>query len=307
MSEHPVGAGSAVSGRPPDERLTVAAALEYALELETVSDSARLDLELLLCEVLQQPRSWLFAWPEATLSAQQRSAFLALLARRRAGEPVAHLLGYRDFWTLRLRVTPATLIPRPDTEVLVEQALRRLDGAPARVADLGTGTGAVALALASERPNWQLVATELQPEAVELARLNVAEQKLTNVTVYQGDWCQPLRGAFDLIVSNPPYIDPEDPHLKRGDLRFEPLSALIAARNGMAALEQIAAQARRHLRPGGWLLLEHGYDQAEAVRRLLQRLGYLQPFSARDYGGHERVSGGVWPGRPHRLRGEDAE
>lgn len=291
---------------PVNKCLTVAAALARAADLEVVSDSARLDVELLLCDVLQQPRSWLFTWPEKSLTSDQQQAFLALLERRRAGEPVAHLLGYRDFWTLRLRVSPATLIPRPDTEVLVEQALLRLDTGPARVADLGTGTGALALALASERPEWQLVATDLQPDAVKLAQINAAEYELANVEVRQGSWCEPLDGRFDMIVSNPPYIDPDDPHLQQGDVRFEPLSALTAERKGMADIEQIAAAARQYLSPQGWLLLEHGYDQAQAVRRLLQQLGYAQVFSARDYGGNDRVSGGCWPGDTV-LRGDNAQ
>lgn len=278
-----------------DVLLTVADALAQADELESVSDTARLDVELLLCEVLQQSRSWLFTWPERTLDAGQQAAFLALLERRKTGEPVAHLLGYRDFWTLRLRVSPATLIPRPDTEVLVEQALLRLSSDPARVADLGTGTGAVALALASERPQWQVVATELQPDAVRLAQINAVEHSLANVEVVQGSWCEPLQGVFDMIVSNPPYIDPNDPHLQQGDVRFEPLTALTAERKGMADIEHIAQDARTCLRPGGWLLLEHGYDQAEQVRNLLLMMGYQQVFSASDLGGNDRISGGCMP------------
>jgi len=288
---------------PVSERLTVARAIERAAELEEVSDSARLDVELLLCHLLDKPRSWLFAWPDTPLTATQQADFMALLARRKAGEPVAHLLGYRDFWTLRLRVSPATLIPRPDTEVLVEQALLRLETPQARVADLGTGTGAIALALASERPGWQLVATELQQDAVQLAQINAAEHKLANVEVRQGSWCEPLDGLFDMILSNPPYIDPEDPHLQQGDVRFEPLSALVAEHRGLADIEQIAVCVRQHLRADGWLLLEHGYDQAAAVRTLLTELGYEQVFSVQDYGGNDRVSGGCWPG----PRGEDAQ
>jgi len=285
------------------EHLTVARAIDMAAELDAVSDSARLDVELLLCHLLDKPRSWLFAWPDAPLTAAQQADFMALLARRKAGEPVAHLLGYRDFWTLRLRVSPATLIPRPDTEVLVEQALLRLEAGSARVADLGTGTGAIALALASERPGWQLVATELQPDAVRLAQINAAEHKLANVEVRQGSWCEPLEGQFDMILSNPPYIDPDDPHLQQGDVRFEPLSALVAEHRGLADIEQIADCARRHLLSGGWLLLEHGYDQAAAVRSRLTALGYARVFSVQDYGGNDRVSGGCWPG----PRGEDAQ
>lgn len=280
---------------PVSDQLTIAAALALATKLENCSESPRTDLELLLSEVLQQPRSWLFTWPEKTLTTEQQTAFMTLFERRKAGEPIAHLLGYRDFWTLRLNVSPATLIPRPDTELLVEQALQKLQQPVARVADLGTGTGAVALALASERPQWQLTATDLQPDAVELARVNAARHHLTNVDILQGSWCEPLQGEFDMILSNPPYIDPQDPHLQQGDVRFEPLTALTAERKGMADIEQIAADACDYLRPGGWLLLEHGYDQADAVRRELQRLGYVEVFTARDYGGNDRVSGGCRP------------
>jgi len=289
------------------EALTVAAALACATELQAVSDSPRLDVELLLCEVMQRPRSWLFTWPEHALSNTQQAVFMTLLERRKRGEPVAHLLGYRDFWTLRLRVSPSTLIPRPDTEVLVEQALQRLDTPVARVADLGTGTGAVALALASERPGWMLIATELQPDAVQLAQINATEHKLANVEIRQGSWCDPLDGQFDMIVSNPPYIDPDDPHLRQGDVRFEPLTALTAEHKGMADIERIAADARDCLKTGGWLLLEHGYDQAAQVRQLLNQLGYEQVFTADDYGGNDRVSGGRWPASLNEAEVNDAQ
>ncbi len=276
--------------------LNVAAALNRAAELAAVSDSPRLDIELLLCEVLDKPRSWLFTWPDKTLSAEQQVRFEQLLARRLHGEPVAHLLGYRDFWTLRLKVSPDTLIPRPDTETLVEQALALLPDGSARVADLGTGTGAIALALASERPQWQLIATDLHPGAVALAQENAQAHQLNNVAILQGSWCAPLQGHFDMIVSNPPYIDPEDPHLDQGDVRFEPLSALTAEDKGMADIRAIAEQAKAHLKPGGWLLFEHGYDQGEAVRDLLRQLGYAQVCTQRDLGDNDRVTLGCWPG-----------
>ncbi len=276
--------------------LNVAAALSRAAELADVSDSPRLDIELLLCEVLDKPRSWLFTWPDKILSAEQQARFEQLLARRLLGEPVAHLLGYRDFWTLRLKVSPDTLIPRPDTETLVEQALVLLPDGPARVADLGTGTGAIALALASERPQWQLIATDLHPGAVALAQENAQAHQLHNVEILQGSWCVPLQGHFDMIVSNPPYIDPEDPHLDQGDVRFEPLSALTAEDKGLADIRAIAEQAKAHLKPGGWLLFEHGYDQGEAVRDLLRQLGYAQVRTQRDLGDNDRVTLGCWPG-----------
>lgn len=272
----------------------VADALAQAERLTGLSDSPRVDVELLLCEVLDKPRSWLFTWPDRALTSDQQAAFEQLLARRLQGEPVAHLLGYRDFWTLRLKVSTDTLIPRPDTERLVEQALSLLPQQVARVADLGTGTGAIALALASERPQWQLVATDFHPGAVALARENTELNQLNNVEVLEGSWCTPLSGRFDMLVSNPPYIDPEDPHLQQGDVRFEPLTALIAEEKGMADIRQIAEQAPQYLVDGGWLLFEHGYDQGEAVRQCLKNLGYSEIETVQDLGGNDRVTQGRW-------------
>lgn len=209
------------------------------------SDSARLDAELLLCHVLARPRSYLFTWPERTLTDAQLEAFETLLARRERGEPVAHLTGRREFWKLELEVSADTLIPRPDTETLVEAALELLPEEPRRVADLGTGTGAIALALASERPAWQLVATEKVAAAAALARRNRDRLGLANVEILQGSWCEPLAGHFDMIVSNPPYIDPQDPHLTQGDVRFEPRSALVAEDAGLADIRLIAEQGPR--------------------------------------------------------------
>lgn len=275
---------------------TVAVALARAVELAPVSDSPRADVELLLCGVLDKPRSWLFTWPDKVLTVAQFDRFEQLLARRLHGEPVAHLLGYRDFWTLRLKVSRDTLIPRPDTETLVEQALMLMPDHPARVADLGTGTGAIALALASERPQWRVIATDLHPGAVRLARENAIDNGLSNVEFLQGSWCDPLSGHFDMIVSNPPYIDPGDPHLNQGDVRFEPLSALTAEDKGLADICAIAGQAPAFLQAGGWLLFEHGYDQGEAVRNLLQQLGYTQVWTQQDLGGNDRVTLGRWQG-----------
>lgn len=258
------------------------------------SDSARLDAELLLCHVLERPRSYLFTWPERGLTDAQLEAFEALLARRERGEPVAHLTGRREFWNLELEVSADTLIPRPDTETLVEAALQLLAEAPRRVADLGTGTGAIALALASERPAWQLVATEKVAAAADLARRNRDRLGLANVEILQGSWCEPLAGRFDMIVSNPPYIEPEDPHLTQGDLRFEPRSALVADDAGLADIRLIAEQARTYLLAGGWLLFEHGWDQGDAVRALLLSLGYARAHTLDDLGGRPRVTRAQW-------------
>ncbi|GGC04425.1 release factor glutamine methyltransferase [Marinobacterium zhoushanense] len=279
---------------PTDTPLSIQAAL--ALGAERIdSDTARLDAELLLCHVLGKARSYLFTWPERELDPDQQAQFLALLQRRIAGEPVAHLTGVRDFWTLSLEVTPDTLIPRPDTETLVEAALARLADAPYRVADLGTGTGAIALALASERPHWQVVATDRVAAAAALAARNRDRLGLDNVEVLTGSWCEPLSGQFDMILSNPPYIDAADPHLAQGDVRFEPRSALVAAASGLADIRHIAEEALAYLKPGGWLLFEHGYAQGEPVRALLTGLGYAEVETLNDLGGHERVTLGRRP------------
>lgn len=259
------------------------------------SPSARLDAELLLAHVLGKPRSYLRTWPEHEPSAEQVAAFQGLLVRRRQGEPVAYLLGRQGFWSLQLEVAPHTLIPRPDTELLVETALQLLPATPLAALDLGTGTGAIALALASERPAWRLTGVDRIDEAVALAERNRAALKLTNVGFKPSHWFSALSGQrFTLIVSNPPYIRSDDQHLSQGDVRFEPASALVAGRDGLTDLREIIAQAPDYLEHGGWLLLEHGYDQAEAVRELLLARGFGQVESRRDLGGHERISLGSW-------------
>jgi release factor glutamine methyltransferase len=258
-------------------------------------DSGRLDAELLLSHALEQPRSYLYAWPEQEVAARRCDVFTQLLDARRDGQPVAYLLGEREFWSLPLRVSEHTLIPRPETETLVEWALELDLPATARVSDWGTGSGAVALALASERVAWQLLATDISADALAVARDNAHQLKLENVEFLQSDWEAGLAGlSFDLIVSNPPYVAEADPHLQQGDARFEPRSALRSGPDGLDALRCIIAAAPDHLNAGGWLLLEHGFDQAAAVRELLLAAGFSATGCRPDLAGLDRVSGGMF-------------
>lgn len=254
----------------------------------------RVDAEALLLHVLGQSRAWLFAHAGDALDMDVQTAFQALVARRAAGEPVAYLTGRRGFWTLELEVTPATLIPRPETELLVELALQRLPhDAATPVADLGTGSGAVALAIASERAYATVVATDASPEALAVAGRNAQRLGVANVRFIHGDWLAPLGNErLALIVSNPPYIEASDPHLAQGDLRYEPVSALASGTDGLRDIRHIIAGADAHLESGGWLLLEHGWNQGEAVRALLCAAGFEQVFTAQDLEKRDRVSGG---------------
>lgn len=273
--------------------MTVADALRFAAA-QFQSESARLDAELLLCHVLGVNRSWLYAWPDKSLESAQQHRFDELVARRAGGEPIAHILGEREFWSLNLQVTHDTLIPRPDTELLVEQALRLLpEDAALKVADLGTGSGAIALAIARERPRCRVVATDLSAAALTVAQANASRNQLSNVEFRQGSWSAALGSErFELIVSNPPYIAEDDPHLVQGDVRFEPRSALVSGRDGLGDIRQIAREVRGHLQNDGWLLLEHGFEQGGEVRAILQGNGYEQVTTWCDLAGHERVTGG---------------
>ncbi len=286
--------------------LTIKQALTRSAVLDQISDTARLDTEILLAYALGRQRTWLYTWPDQQLSTAQQLQFEACLQRRRAGEPVAYITGRRAFWTFDLQVNPHVLIPRPETELLVELALSYLGNAeadaelaahgaaawaPDWIADLGTGSGAIALALASERPHARVVAVDRSEPALEVARANALESGLNNIDFKAGSWCEALPAQkFTLIVSNPPYIDSSDPHLMQGDLRFEPASALVSADQGLADIEVICQQARLFLKPGGILMLEHGYNQADAVRALLQRYHYSEIKSCQDLAGHERVT-----------------
>ncbi len=252
----------------------------------------RADAELLLAHAVGRDRAWLFAHATDEMSADQALHFAKLLERRAAGEPVAYLTGSRAFWTLQLEVGPDTLIPRPETEHLVELALERLAAdAPVRVADLGTGGGAIALAIASERPLAAVVATDFSKAALAVAVRNAERNEIDNVWFRRGDWCDALGGErFDLIASNPPYIADGDPHLGEGDLRFEPASALSSGADGLDAIRSIVGNAPAHLAPGGWLLLEHGWGQGEAIRALLQAAGFVEVATERDLEGRDRVT-----------------
>lgn len=253
---------------------------------------ARHEAEQLLLHVLGRDRAWLFAHGDDPLPASGAATLDAWLARRASGEPLAYLLGRRGFWTLDLQVSPATLIPRPETERLVELALERLpDDRPLRVADLGTGSGAIALALASERPLAQVVATDLSGDALRVAQANAEANRIANVAFRQGSWLTPLAGEhFDLIASNPPYIADGDPHLVQGDLRYEPPAALSSGADGLDAIREIVAMAPAYLLPGGWLLLEHGWNQGEAIRALLLAAGFVDVATETDIEQRDRVT-----------------
>ncbi|EMN8582392.1 TPA: peptide chain release factor N(5)-glutamine methyltransferase [Klebsiella aerogenes] len=270
--------------------------LTQAIARLGASDSPRRDAEILLGHVTGKARTWILAFDETVLTAEQLAELEALLARRANGEPVAHLVGQREFWSLPLFVSPATLIPRPDTECLVEQALVRLPQTACRILDLGTGTGAIALALASERADCKVTAVDFMPDTAALAARNAAHLALNNVTVLQSDWFSALKGQrFAMIVSNPPYIDETDPHLAEGDVRFEPRTALVAADQGLADLAHIIREGRQYLLPNAYMLLEHGWKQGEAVRALFNEAGYLDVETCRDYGDNERLTLGRWP------------
>lgn len=267
------------------------AALEAALGLE--SGSARIEVQCLLQQVLGVARAYFFAHPERVLSETEEASYQALLRRRQGGEPIAYILGTREFFGLNLNVTPATLIPRPDTELLVELALGRILRPRMRVLDMGTGSGAIALAIAHQRPDAEVWACDASAAALAVARDNSQRLSIANVHFVASDWFSALSGQrFDLIVSNPPYIAADDRHLSQGDVRFEPLTALASGADGLDDIRRIVGQAGAHLEKQGWLLLEHGYDQAARVRELLQASGFAKVFSARDLSGVERCSGG---------------
>ncbi|MGH8163811.1 MAG: peptide chain release factor N(5)-glutamine methyltransferase [Rhodanobacteraceae bacterium] len=258
-------------------------------------EDAWLEADLLLGHALGVSRAWLIAHADDDVHDDNRAAFDALIERRARGEPVAYLTGVRGFHGIELQVTPDVLIPRAETELLVELALQRIPrDQDCAIADLGTGSGAVALAIAKERPKARVLATDANDAALIVARRNATKLGLRNVEFAQGDWCAAFGDAreFDVIVANPPYIAVDDSHLSQGDLRFEPREALVSGSDGLDAIRIIVRGARPHLRDGGWLLFEHGYDQGDAARALLEQSVYTQVFTARDLENRERVSGG---------------
>jgi release factor glutamine methyltransferase len=284
--------------------VTVSPTLRHLLEdgcrtLESAGNPAsspRLEAELLLARTLGKERSYLFAHADDPVPASAAQAFHRLIDRRAGGEPIAYITGEQEFWSLPLEVNEAVLIPRPETELLVELALERLpEDHETRVADIGTGSGAIALAIASERPRAEIHAVDLSTEALDVARRNAERLGLDAVSFHRGNWCGPLEGRFDVVLSNPPYIAEDDPHLAQGDLRFEPPIALTPGPDGLSAFHAIAGGAKACLGPGGWLLFEHGFEQAEALRRLLSESGYIDVHTRRDFSGLDRVTLGRRP------------
>jgi release factor glutamine methyltransferase len=270
--------------------------LELAARKLAAEPSARREAEILLGHALEVKRSFLYANPGMDVPHKRQAEFQRLVRQRRVGTPIAYLTGMRSFWSLDLRLTPAVLIPRPETELLVEKALEMIPaGARLRIADLGTGSGAIALSLARERPDCEVHATDCSIEALRVMEDNRRLYKLDQVQSHLGSWTEPLRGQFDLVVSNPPYVAKSDPHLRQGDCRFEPRLALIAGEDGLDALRQIANEAFAKLVPGGWLMLEHGHDQGATVRSLLHAAGYEDISTYRDLAGLERVCRGGKP------------
>lgn len=274
-------------------RPTIAQALTTA-RLDAV------DARVLLRYVCGVDDAYLIAHADDALSAMQSAAYAAIVARRAAGEPVAYLVGRREFFGLEFKVTPAVLIPRPESELLVEFALERIAcGRTCRVLDLGAGSGCVAISIAKHRPQAHVVAIESSSAALAIARENAQMHSTSNVELVISDWFAALGGQqFELIVGNPPYVAADDPHLEHGDLRFEPRAALVAGSDGLEALRLIAASAPQYLSDGGWLALEHGHDQSQRVRELLAQAGFMRVFSRADLAGIERISGGQRNGKP---------
>ncbi|WP_031434808.1 peptide chain release factor N(5)-glutamine methyltransferase [Methylomarinum vadi] len=264
--------------------------------LEGISESPLLDAEILLCHCLHKPRTYLRTWPEKIPTQAQREAFRQLLAQRRQGLPIAYIVGKREFWSREFEVTPDVLIPRPDTELLVELSLQLIPPKqPARLIDLGTGSGIIAITLAAERPEAQVTASDRSQAALKIAHANAERYRLRNIRFVESNWFEAIaEHDFDLVVSNPPYIAADDPHLRRGDVRHEPEYALISPEQGLRDIRTLAQQARQHLNKGGHLLIEHGYNQQHAVQEIFASCHYQQIETHRDLSGNPRVTSGIW-------------
>jgi len=280
--------------------LTVRQAEQFGKQAlsEIIGIDIALESAVLLAHAVQKDRSWLFAWPEKTLSTQQQQLYESYLQRRLKGEPVSYITGYREFWGLELKVSADTLIPRPETELLVETALGRINKATAKVLELGTGTGAISAALMTERPAWKILATDSNAETLAIASENFKKHRLKIETLLS-DWfaCIPDE-KFDLIISNPPYIESGDPHLRQGDLRFEPITALASGKDGLNAIRKIVQQAGAYLDDKGWLMLEHGYNQGDAVSSLLEKSGFSSIETLNDLSENDRITIGQPPKKP---------
>ncbi|UDG80890.1 Release factor glutamine methyltransferase [Candidatus Hartigia pinicola] len=269
--------------------------INFAVEKLLASDSSKRDAEILLQHVTRKSRTFIFAFPETEINIKEEVKLALLLQRRELGEPIAYLIGEREFWSLPFYVSSATLIPRPDTECLVEQALARLPKYTSRVLDLGTGTGVIALAIASECQKSKVVGLDFNFDAVSLALKNQQRLAINNVHFLQSDWFTSLSGQyFDIIVSNPPYIDKKDCHLQQGDVRFEPLTALVADKQGISHLSHIIDKSRSYLKSKGWLLVEHGWQQSVKIHKLFKHYGYKNIESCQDYSGQDRIILGQW-------------
>lgn len=259
-------------------------------------ESARLECEILLAQALGVGRAFLFAHPEQTVGDRETKDYKRLIERRQSGEPVAYITGVREFWSLPLRVTPDVLIPRPETEILVEAALARIpSGRRLRIAELGTGSGAIALAVASERPECEIHASDISTGALEVARKNALDLGCSNVQFHLGSWFEPHAGSFDMVLSNPPYVAAGDPHLALGDLPFEPQTALVSGPDALSAARTIVMEAPRRLRPGGWLIFEHSFDSGVEARRTMHEAGFREVQTLKDHVRNDRVTLGRTP------------
>lgn len=264
-------------------------------QLFKVSDTPKLDAEVLLCHVLEKDRSYLISWPEKEIEGSQLKKFQHLLEQRQQGHPVAHIIQQREFWSLNFQVSNDTLIPRPDTELIVEKILNNHAELPAKsLLDLGTGSGAIAVAIASERPQWNIIATDQSLNALQLAEKNALQHGINNIKFKPGNWFEAIDDQrFDIIVSNPPYIAESDPHLNQGDVRFEPSSALVSGADGLNDIRLITQHARQHLNSNGMLIIEHGYDQKKAVHSIFEQAGFKDIQQHHDLAHQPRCTSGL--------------